>query len=177
MKKYLTNNAGWLCSIASIICIIIFWPVKCDRSENPPSTDSLQTENIEIKRRIVPRKHRTEQVKADIQKAQIKSKVYYDTIIVYMPDTCKPYLSSYKVYRDSTENILLYVVASQDSTIRDQDTIIRNDSIMLVRAYKSVEDTVKYYKKEVRRRGFKRIIQAGLAGIVGGLIIGNQLKR
>lgn len=153
---------------------------KCssDANEAMPLTDSMQIKNIEINRRIIPRAHRIEKAKAEIPKAQLKAQTLYDTIIVYMPDTCKPYLSSYKAFRDSTEQLLLYVLASQDSTIRDQDNIIRNDSIMLVRAYKSVSDTVKYYKKEVRRAKWKgRLEGATLYAIIReGVNVVKQLK-
>ncbi len=181
MEKETKRDYFALITLLWLLCLIVACTDlalnHCHRPIQKEPTDSLQTENLEIKRRLVHRKHRTEQAKAEIPKAQRSAQIYYDTIIVYAPDTCLSYLSNYKALRDSTEQLLLFVVASQDSTIRDQETIIRNDSTMLVRAYKSVEDTVKYYKKEVRRRGFKRIIQAGVAGIVGGLIIGNQFRK
>lgn len=145
-------------------------------NKQPNITYQKETQNLEIKRRIIPRAHRTQQAKAEIPKAQLKALVYFDTIIVYMPDTCKPYLSSYKAYRDNTENLLLQVVASQDSTMRDQDTIIRNDSIMLVRAYKSVDDTVKFYKRAMRGHGFKRFMQGAVVG-AAAYSIGNTINN
>lgn len=149
-------------------------------SKNQPNiTYQKETQNLEIKRRIIPRAHRIQQSKAEIPKAQLKAQTIYDTIIVYIPDTCKPYLSSYKAYRDSTEQLILYVVASQDSTIRDQDKIIRNDSTIHERDKRALQDTVKYWRRWGIRRGRKGF---GIGFVTGyglreGINVINKLKK
>lgn len=148
-------------------------------NEQPNITYQKETQNLEIKRRIIPRAHRIQQAKAEIPKAQLKALVYFDTIIVYMPDTCKPYLSSYKAYRDSTEQLLMYVVSSQDSTIRDQSTIIRNQEKMLENERQATQDTAKYFNKALRRVKWKWFgigVGTGVAIDRAGTVI-NNLKK
>lgn len=179
-KNKLSIEVKALLWFAGIIftCLLIGL-TQCEKPSPPPTENTdLQIHNNVIKRRIIGRVHKVDQVKQIIPKAQKSAQVYYDTVIVYMPDTCKPYLSTYKLLRDSTEKILLHVVAYQDSTVKDQDTIIRNDSIMLVRAYKAVEDTVKYYKKAVRKAKWKgRLEGAALYAVIReGLNAAKNLK-
>lgn len=152
---------------------------SCSDVPTPPNENTdLQIHNNAIQRRIIPRKHRIEEAKKDVPKAQKSAQVYFDTVIVYMPDTCKPYLSNYKLFRDSTENLLLYVVASQDSTIRDQDTIIQNQVKMLRNDSIAIRDTVKYFNKKVRKALWRGRLQgAALYAIIReGVNVINNLK-
>src|SRR6478609_933966 len=172
---YVLSLIIWgLCLIMA--CTDLFFN-HCERSKTPPPNENtdLQIHNNAIQRRIITRKHQIEEAKQIVPKAQAKAQVYFDTVIVYMPDTCKPYLLSYKLFRDSTENLLLYVVASQDSTIKDQDTIIQNQLKMLINDSILIRDTVRYFDKAIRKRGFKRLTQGFLIGFGAGAVLCNQI--
>lgn len=195
-EKPILTDAQLLGRVITIFIISVglgaFTMTKCDGPATPPQPESsllIQNAKLNSKAKYwaneaMKWKAKRQPIIDSTNKSVENHYHYYTTVIPELPDTCKHVISHYKRMRDITDSLLTIQIDYQDSTIMAQDSVIlarngqlSNDTIIFNQNKQAMTDTIKYYKKQVRRRGFKRIVQAGLAGIVGGLIIGSQIKN
>lgn len=184
-KKY--NTALALCFI---ILSIIFVFRECNRSQKStnPLLKPVKTHNKttgDTWRRVANDWKKVASMNTGkISEAITIQKFYYTTNYPLLPDTCKTFVERNERNHAITDSLLLFQINTQDKVIAAQDSAnkqyrkqISVDSMAIENRDRIIVDTVKYKDRQIRRRGFKRLMQGMGIGAAIGVGLGSQIKN